>query len=166
MARTKGNPKEGRQGWQNPNFKDKDGGAYWGKERRPSSSVHPPSPAQEAPPEAGEIMRIVEAEQLEGVVEVAIIIANLTVGPDGCRGQAIYVGWGGASQEAAPTYCGRQNPQKEFLKTGKVKKTLKYQLGTVALCKFWQLQKSTELLIWKLPFLQLVWQDSPRSGQI
>ena len=36
--------------------------------KEPLSSVHPPSPVQETPLEAGEIMRrIVEAEQLEGV---------------------------------------------------------------------------------------------------
>ena len=33
--------------------------------------------------------------------------ADLIVGPSGCRGWAIYVGWGGASQEEALTYCGR-----------------------------------------------------------
>ena len=31
--------------------------------------------------------------------EVAGVIINLTVGPDGCVGQAIYVGWGGAHQK-------------------------------------------------------------------
>ena len=41
--------------------------------------------------------------------KVPVIIANLTVGPDGCRGWAIYFG-GGASQEEALTYCGGQSP--------------------------------------------------------
>ena len=40
--------------------------------------------------------------------KVPIIVANLTVGPDGCGGWAIYFG-GGASQEEALTYHGRQS---------------------------------------------------------
>ena len=47
--------------------------------------------------------------------EVATVIANLTAGPDGCRGWAIYIGWGGASQKEAPTNCGRQGPQEGIL---------------------------------------------------
>ena len=39
--------------------------------------------------------------------EVTTIIANLKVGPNGCGGQAIYVGQGGAGQEEALTYHGR-----------------------------------------------------------
>ena len=42
---------------------------------------------------------------------------------------------------------GGKAPQKEFLQAGKVKKTRKYQPGTVALWEIWQFQKSTELLI-------------------
>ena len=98
--------------------------------------------------------------------EVTIIIANLTVGPDGCRGQAIYIRWGGASQEEALTYCGRQSPpQKEFLKAGKVMKTRKYWPGTVSLCEIWQFQKSAELLIQKLPFLWLVHEMALEVGK-
>ena len=41
--------------------------------------------------------------------KIPIIIANPTVGPDGCGGQAICFG-GGASEEEAPPYCGRQSP--------------------------------------------------------
>ena len=61
-----------------------------GEERkRPSSPIHPPPPAQKAPPEAEEIMRrIAEAEQLDGG-EVSINVTDLTVGPEGCRGWAI-----------------------------------------------------------------------------
>ena len=44
-----------------------------------------------------------------GCGNIAIIITNPTVGPDGCRGQAIYLGLGGASQEEAPTDHGRQS---------------------------------------------------------
>ena len=51
---------------------------------------------------------------------------------------------------------GGKAPWKEFLKAGKVKKTRKYWPGTVALQEIWWFQKSTELLIRKLPFSQLV----------
>ena len=51
---------------------------------------------------------------------------------------------------------GGKAPQKEFLQAGKVKKTRKYQPCTVALWEIWQFQKSTELLIRKLPFSWLV----------
>ena len=46
----------------------------------------------------------------QGGREITLIIADPTVGPDGCGGWAIYVGWGGASQEEAPTNHGRQSP--------------------------------------------------------
>ena len=48
--------------------------------------------------------------------EVATVIAEPTVGPDGCGGWAIYVGWGAASQEEAPTYHGRQSSPEGILK--------------------------------------------------
>ena len=83
--------------------------------------------------------------------------------PDGCRGQAICFS-GGASLEEAPTYLGRQSPQKEFLQAGKVKKTRKYQPGTVALWEIQWFQKSTELLIRKLPFSQLVHEVALEVG--
>ena len=87
---------------------------------------------------------------------VTIVVANLTVGPDGCRGWAIYAALGGASQEEDPSDHGRQIPQKEFFQAGKVKKTRKYWPGTVALQGIWQFQKNTKLLIRKLPFSWLV----------
>ena len=45
-----------------------------------------------------------------GCGQVTIIIAKPTVGTDGCRGWAIYIGPGGASQEEALTNYGRQSP--------------------------------------------------------
>ena len=60
---------------------------------------------------------------------------------------------------------GGKAPQKEFLKASKVKKTRKYQLRTVALCEIWQFQKSTGLLIWKLPFLWLVHKIALEVGK-
>ena len=63
-----------------------------------------------------------------------------------------------------PTVGGKA-PWKEFLKTGKVNKTRKYGPGTVALWEIWQFQKSTELLIRKLPFSWLVHEIALQVGK-
>ena len=60
---------------------------------------------------------------------------------------------------------GGKAPQKEFLKAGKVKKTRKYWPGAVALQEIQQFQKSTELLIRKLPFSQLVCEIAQAVGK-
>ena len=56
-------------------------------------------------------------------------------------------------------------PWKEFFQAGKVKKTRKYWPSTIALQEIWQCQKSTELLIRKLPFLQLVHEIALEVGK-
>ena len=72
----------------------------------------------------------------------------------------------GRSQSGeALTYHERQSPLKEFLQAGKVKKTRKYWPGTVALWEIWQFQKSTELLIRKLPFSWLVCEIALEVGK-
>ena len=63
-----------------------------------------------------------------------------------------------------PTMGGKA-PQKEFLKAGHVKKTRKYWPGTVALQEIRQFQKSTELLIQKLPFSCLVHEIAQEVGK-
>ena len=63
-----------------------------------------------------------------------------------------------------PTVEGKA-PWKEFLQAGKVKKTRKYQPGTVALWEIWWFQKSTKLLIRKLPFSWLVHQIALEVGK-
>ena len=63
-----------------------------------------------------------------------------------------------------PTVGGKA-PQKEFLQAGKVKKTRKYWPSTVVLQEIWQFLKSTELLIRKLPFLQLVCEIALEVGK-
>ena len=60
---------------------------------------------------------------------------------------------------------GGKAPWKEFLQAGKVKKTRKYWPGTVDLQEIWQFQKSTELLIRKLPFLWLVCKIALKVGK-
>ena len=67
-------------------------------------------------------------------------------------------------RKLCPTVGGKA-PQKEFLQAGKVKKTRKYQPGTVALWEIWQFQKSTELLIRKLPFSWLVCEIALQVGK-
>ena len=69
-----------------------------------------------------------------------------------------------AARKLRPTMGGKA-PWKEFLKAGKVKKTRRYQPGTVALQEIWQFQKSTELFIWKLPFSQLVREIAQSVGK-
>ena len=83
---------------------------------------------------------------------------------DGCRGWAICFGRGACLKEVPPTIGGKA-PWKEFLKAGKVKKPRKYQPGTVALCEIGQYQKSTELLIRKLPFSWLVCKIAQEVGK-
>ena len=63
-----------------------------------------------------------------------------------------------------PTMGGKA-PWKEFLWAGKVKKTRKYWPGTVALQEIWQFQKSTELLMRKLPFSWLVHEIALEVGK-
>ena len=69
-----------------------------------------------------------------------------------------------AKRKLCPT-VGAKAPWKEFLKAGKVRKTRKYWPGTVALREIWQFQKSTELLIRKLPFPQLVHEIAQAVGK-
>ena len=63
-----------------------------------------------------------------------------------------------------PTVGGKA-PWKEFLQAGKIKKTRKYWPGTVALWEIWQFQKSTELLIRKLPFSWIVHEIALEVGK-
>ena len=67
-------------------------------------------------------------------------------------------------RKLCPTMGGKA-PWKEFLKARKVKKPRRYQPGTVALWEIWQFQKSTELLIRKLPFSQLVHEIALQVGK-
>ena len=69
-----------------------------------------------------------------------------------------------AKRKLCPTMGGKA-PQKEFLKAGHVKKPRKYWPDTVALQEIWQFQKSTELLIQKLPFSRLVHEIAQAVGK-
>ena len=63
-----------------------------------------------------------------------------------------------------PTVGGKA-PQKEFLGASKVKKPWRYWPRTVALREICQFQKSTKVLIQKLPFLQLVCKVAQEVGK-
>ena len=69
-----------------------------------------------------------------------------------------------AARKLCPTMGGKV-PWKEFLKAGKIKKPRKYWPGTVSLWEIWQFQKSTELLIQKLPFSWLVHEIAQAMGK-
>ena len=69
-----------------------------------------PGPEVEQAPTQSELQsRLEEAEKM-GEVGRSLSHHQPTVGPDGCIGWAIYVGWGGTSQEKALTYHWRQDP--------------------------------------------------------
>ena len=79
------------------------------------SLIHHQSTAKEPSPMREEEKKQMEetekwVEEAGGCGQVTVIITNPTVCPDGCRGWAIYIRSGGASQEEAPTDCGRQIP--------------------------------------------------------
>ena len=96
--------------------------------------------------------------------EVTRVITYLTVGPDGCRSWAIYIRQGGAGQRKALTDHRRQGSPEGIPEGWKSEKPWRYQLGTVALHKICQFQKSTDPLICKLPFLHLVHEITLEVG--
>ena len=141
------------------------------KKSRPPSPVHHPSPAKRPSPmreveqmleEAGrwveEASRLVEVGQLplssptQQLAQMATEAGPSTSGEEPAR------------RKLCPTIGGKAQ-QKEFLKEGKVKKTRKYWPGTAALHEIWWYQKSTELLIWKLPFSWLVSEIAQEVGK-
>ena len=85
--------------------------------------------------------------------EVTRVITDLTVGPDGHRGCAIYIGRGGASSQEALVCHGRQGPLEGILEGCTSEEAPKVLTGDSEICWF---QKSMELLIWKMLFSQLV----------
>ena len=96
--------------------------------------------------------------------EVSRVIPNQTIGWDCHQSEAIDISWGGANPEETPANHGRQGPRKKFLKAGQLKKPQRYWLRIVALQEVCQFQKSTELLIHKLPFSCLVHKIAQEVG--
>ena len=125
MARTKVTPRKGDKGGKTRILRTRAVVYAEGKERRSLSPVHPPSPAQEAPLEAGKIMRrITEAEHLEGVGRSPSSLLTQQLAAEArpsMLGREEPV-----RRKVQPTMGGKAPPWKAFLKTGKVKKTHKY----------------------------------------
>ena len=120
--------------------------------------MHHPSPARKPSP-AREVEKMVEeaerqveeARWLEDVGRLPSLLPTQQLAQMAAEAGPSVLGEEPAKRKLCPTLGGKA-PQKEFLKAGKVKKTRKYQPGTVALQEIQQFQKSTELLIRKLPF--------------
>ena len=141
------------------------------KGRRPPSPVHHPSPARKPSPMRELEKMLEEAErQVEGARLLEDMGRSLSSLPTQQLAQmAVEAGPSALGEEPVqrklqPTMGGKA-PWKEFLWAGKVKKPRKYQPGTVALWEIWQFQKSTEFLIRKLPFSQLVCEIALEVGK-
>ena len=132
------------------------------KGRRPPSPVHHPSPARKPSPTREMEKMLEEAERwveearwLEDMGRSLLSLPTQQLAQMAVEAGPSVSGEELVRRKLCPSMGGKA-PQKEFLMARKVKKTRKYWPGTVALQEIWQFQKSTELLIRKLPFSQLV----------
>ena len=137
----------------------------------PPSPVHHPSPVKRPSPvrEVEQMLEeaerwVEEARRLEEVGQSPSLLPTQQLAQMAVEAGPSVLGEEPARRKLHPTMGGKA-PQKEFLKAGKVKKPRKYWPGTVALCEIWQYQKSTELLIWKLPFSWLVREIAQEVGK-
>ena len=133
--------------------------------------MHHQSPAKKPSPTREEEKRLEEAErQVEEARQLEDVGRSLSLSSTPRLAQmAAEAGLSASGEEPVrrklhPTVGGKV-PQKEFLKARKVKKTRKYWPGTVALWEIWQFQKSTELLVGKLPFSWLVLEIALEVGK-
>ena len=128
--------------------------------------AEPPVPVKEAPPTPGKMeRRKVEEEKLEDVGKSLELLPTQQLAKMAVEARPSTSGGKVLARKKLQPTVGGKAPQKDFLKAGKVKKPQRYQLGTVALCKICQCQKSTELLIYKLPFLHLVHEIAHEVGR-
>ena len=110
------------------------------------------------------VKRVEEAGRLEEVGQSPSLLPTQQLAQMAAEARPSASGEEPAQRKLYHTIGGKA-PWKEFLKAGKVKKTRKYQPGTVALREIWQYQKSTELLIRKLPFSRLVHEIAQEVGK-
>ena len=165
--------KEGGEGWQEVGPEVERGVEGPSRERMEAPFSHaPPIPSQSLP--RREVEK--QMEEAEKCVEEVRRLENVGRSPSSSPTQQLAQ----MAVEAGPSMLGQEEPvrrklwptvggkapQKEFLQAGKVKKTRKYQPGTVALWEIQWFQKSTKLLIRKLPLLVVSLQGSPWSRQI
>ena len=156
---------EGREG-QNESVENMCG-SMWREKGEGALFTSPlPISSTRNPPGAEEIMRrIAEAEQLEGVGRLPPLLPTQQLAQMAVEVRPSMSGREEPARKKLQSTMGGKAPQKEFIKASKVKKTRKYWPGTGSLCETWQFQKSTELLIWKLPFLQLVHKIALQVGK-
>ena len=98
--------------------------------------------------------------------EVTRVIVNPTVGPDGCRGQAIYIRWGGASSQEALTYCMRQGSLEGILVGCPTEEAPKVLTGDSGSSQDPPVPKEHRAPHSEKALLMASLQDSPRSGQV
>ena len=142
-----------------------------GEKKQPPSPVHHPSPAKSSSP-AREVVQALEemigqVEEANRLVEVGpspLLLPTQQLAQMAAEAGPSALGEEPARRKSHPTIGGKA-PWKEFLKAGKVKKPRRYWPGTVAVCKIRQYQKSTELLIQKLPFSRLVREIAQEVGK-
>ena len=140
-------------------------------EKQPPSPVHHPSPAKSSSP-AREVEQTLE--EMKGRVEEASRLEGVGRSPSSSPTRQLAQ----MAAEAGPSVSGEESPRrklcptvggkapwKEFRKGGKEKKTRRYRPGTVALREIRRYQKSTELLIRKLPFSRLVREIAQEVGK-
>ena len=111
------------------------------KKKGPPSPVHHPSPAKKPSPmrEVEQMMeeaerQVEEAWQLEEVGQSPLSSPTWQLAQMAADAGPSVLGEEPAKRKLCPTMGGKP-PWKEFLKAGKVKKTRKYQPGTVALLR-------------------------------
>ena len=120
--------------------------------QRPPMPVDPPALMQGIPPDQDKMKRrVVEAEWLEEVGRLPQSLPTQKLAQmAGEAGPSTSGGEEPARKKLHPT-VGRKAPRKEFWKAGVIKKTWKYQLGTVALHKYASSKRAQSSLFRNVP---------------
>ena len=164
-------PKKGQRGEKGALDQGRKRKSWQRREGGPPLPVHHPSPARKPSP-VREVEKMVEeaerwveeARQLEDVGRSPSLLPTQQLAQMAAEAGAIYFGEEPVQRKLQPTVGGKA-PWKEFLRAGKVKKTRKYWPCTVGLWEIQQFQKSTQLLIRKLPFSWLVHEIALEMGK-
>ena len=125
-----------------------------------------PVPTEEAPPTLGKVeKRRVEESRLEEVGKLLESSLTWQLAQMATEAGLPMSGGEEPAQKKLQLTVGGKALQKEFLKARKVKRPQRYQPETEALHKICWFQKSTELLICKLPFSCLVHEIDQEVGK-
>ena len=142
MARTKVTPKKDKRGWERWELCSREvRRALAEKGQRPLSPVHHSSPARKPSPMREEEKRqmeeaekwVEEARRLEDVRRSLSLLPTQQLAQMAVEAGPSMLGVEEPARRKLQPTMGGKAPQKEFLQAGKVKKTGKYQPGTVAL---------------------------------